>query len=332
MSVARNGDESCHGPFSITLPRRPPDDMSIYFPIAETSVNFFLILGLGGGVGMLSGLFGVGGGFLMTPLLVVIGIAPAIAASSGANQIVASSVSGLMGHWRGGNVDFRMGGVLIAGGVAGSIVGVQVFELLNRMGQTGFVVSILYVVMLGSLGSLMLVESTRAVLRRRRAAGRAVRRLHRHTFVHGLPLKMRFRKSRLYISVLLPLTLGFLVGMMTAIMGVGGGFVMVPAMIYLIGMPTTVAIGTSLLQITVVSAGVTFMHSMTTQSVDALLALVLAVGGAAGAQIGVRFSSKVRSEELRFLLALIVLSVCAEIAFQLIRSPSDPYSLLRTVG
>jgi hypothetical protein len=175
----------------------------------------------------------------------------------------------------------------------------------------------------------MLVESTRAVIRRRRAAGRPVQRLHRHTFVHGLPMKMRFRKSRLYISALLPLALGFLVGVMTAIMGVGGGFIMVPAMIYLIGMPTTVAIGTSLLQITVVSAGVTFMHAVTSQTVDALLALLLAIGGATGAQLGVRFSSRIRSEKLRFLLALIVLAVCVEIGLTLVLAPADPFSLLR---
>jgi hypothetical protein len=306
--------------------------MSIYFPIAETSIDFFLILGLGGGVGLLSGLFGVGGGFLMTPLLVVIGIAPAIAASTGANQIVASSVSGLMGHWSKGNVDFRMGAVLIGSGVAGSLAGVQVFDLLRQTGQTGFVVSILYVVMLGSLGSLMLFESTRAVIRRRKATGRPVQRLHRHTFIHGLPLKMRFRKSRLYISALLPLGLGFIVGMMTAIMGVGGGFIMVPAMIYLIGMPTTVAIGTSLLQVTAVSAGVTFMHSVTSQTVDVLLALTLAIGGAIGAQIGVRFSSKVRSEELRFLLAVVVLAVCGQIGLTLVSTPADPFSFLPATG
>ena len=303
--------------------------MPIYFPIAETSIDLFLILGLGGSVGMLSGLFGVGGGFLMTPLLVVIGIAPAVAASSGANQIVAASVSGLMGHWRNGNVDFRMGSVLIAGGAVGSLAGVQIFDILRRTGQIGLVVSILYVVMLGSLGSLMLVESTRAVIRRRRAAGRPIQRLHRHTFIHGLPMKVRFRKSRLYISALLPLGLGFLVGVMTAIMGVGGGFIMVPAMIYLIGMPTTVAIGTSLLQITVVSAGVTLMHAVTSQTVDALLALLLAIGGALGAQVGVRFSSRIRSEKLRFLLALIVLAVCVEIGLTLVLTPADPFSLLR---
>jgi len=302
--------------------------MSVYFPIAEASISLFLILGLGGGVGILSGLFGVGGGFLLTPLLVVVGIAPAVAASSGANQIVASSVSGLMGHWRNGNVDFRMGFVLIAGGAAGSLVGIQIFNLLRRAGHLGLAVSILYVVMLGSLGSLMLIESSRALIRRRKASGRKRSKLHRHTFVHGLPVKMRFPKSRLYISALLPLSLGFLVGMMTAIMGVGGGFVMVPVMIYLIGMTTTVAIGTSLLQITVVSAGVTFLHAITDHTVDALLALMLAIGGAVGAQIGVRFSSKIRSEELRFLLAAVVLSVCIEIGLTLVRTPADLFSLL----
>jgi uncharacterized membrane protein YfcA len=305
--------------------------MFVYFPIAESSFNLFLILGLGGSVGILSGLFGVGGGFLMTPLLVVIGIPPAIASSTGANQIIASSVSGLMGHWRNGNVDFRMGSVLIAGGAAGALVGIQIFDLLLHVGEIGLVVSILYVVMLSSLGALMLAESLRALIRRRKGPDPRRGRLHRHTFVHGFPMKMRFPKSQLYISALLPLGLGFLVGIMTAIMGVGGGFIMVPAMIYLIGMRTTVAIGTSLLQITVVSAVVTLLHAITTHTVDALLALILAIGGAIGAQIGVRLSSKLRGEELRFLLAVVVLSVGIEIGLTLVNTPLDPFSLWRAI-
>jgi uncharacterized membrane protein YfcA len=295
--------------------------MFVYFPIAESSFNLFLILGLGGSVGILSGLFGVGGGFLMTPLLVVIGIPPAIA----------SSVSGLMGHWRNGNVDFRMGSVLIAGGAAGALVGIQIFDLLLHVGEIGLVVSILYVVMLSSLGALMLAESLRALIRRRKGPDPQRGRLHRHTFVHGFPMKMRFPKSQLYISALLPLGLGFLVGIMTAIMGVGGGFIMVPAMIYLIGMRTTVAIGTSLLQITVVSAVVTLLHAITTHTVDALLALILAIGGAIGAQIGVRLSSKLRGEELRFLLAVVVLSVGIEIGLTLVNTPLEPFSLWRAI-
>jgi uncharacterized membrane protein YfcA len=305
--------------------------MFVYFPIAESSFNLFLILGLGGSVGILSGLFGVGGGFLMTPLLVVIGIPPAIASSTGANQIIASSVSGLMGHWRNGNVDFRMGSVLIAGGAAGALVGIQIFDLLLHVGEIGLVVSILYVVMLSSLGALMLAESLRALIRRRKGPDPQRGRLHRHTFVHGFPMKMRFPKSQLYISALLPLGLGFLVGIMTAIMGVGGGFIMVPAMIYLIGMRTTVAIGTSLLQITVVSAVVTLLHAITTHTVDALLALILAIGGTIGAQIGVRLSSKLRGEELRFLLAVVVLSVGIEIGLTLVNTPLEPFSLWRAI-
>jgi uncharacterized membrane protein YfcA len=305
--------------------------MFVYFPIAESSFNLFLILGLGGSVGILSGLFGVGGGFLMTPLLVVIGIPPAIASSTGANQIIASSVSGLMGHWRNGNVDFRMGSVLIAGGAAGALVGIQIFDLLLHVGEIGLVVSILYVVMLSSLGALMLAESLRALIRRRKGPDPRRGRLHRHTFVHGFPMKMRFPKSQLYISALLPLGLGFLVGIMTAIMGVGGGFIMVPAMIYLIGMRTTVAIGTSLLQITVVSAVVTLLHAITTHTVDALLALILAIGGTIGAQIGVRLSSKLRGEELRFLLAVVVLSVGIEIGLTLVNTPLEPFSLWRAI-
>jgi uncharacterized membrane protein YfcA len=224
-----------------------------------------------------------------------------------------------------------MGSVLIAGGAAGALVGIQIFDLLLHVGEIGLVVSILYVVMLSSLGALMLAESLRALIRRRKGPDPQRGRLHRHTFVHGFPMKMRFPKSQLYISALLPLGLGFLVGIMTAIMGVGGGFIMVPAMIYLIGMRTTVAIGTSLLQITVVSAVVTLLHAITTHTVDALLALILAIGGTIGAQIGVRLSSKLRGEELRFLLAVVVLSVGIEIGLTLVNTPLEPFSLWRAI-
>ena len=222
--------------------------MQIYLPIAEMSVNFVLIIGLGAAVGILSGMFGVGGGFLMTPILFFIGIPPAVAVSTEANQIVASSVSGVLAHWRRGNVDIPMGIVLTIGGFLGSTTGVQLFSILKELGQVDLVIKLCYVVFLGIIGGLMLIESINA-WRQQQKAGAKRKKLHTHTWIHGLPFKMRFRKSKLYISALLPLFIGFFVGVIAAIMGVGGGFVLVPAMIYLLGMPTVVVVGTSLFQI-----------------------------------------------------------------------------------
>ena len=215
--------------------------MQIYLPIAEMSVNVFLILGMGGGVGFLSGLFGVGGGFLMTPLLIFIGIPPAVAVATEANQIVASSVSGVLAHWRRANVDVKMGLTLLVGGIAGSSFGVWLFTILRGLGQIDLVIKLCYVVFLSVIGVLMLSESIRTLMRIKRQIRR---KRHYHYWIHGLPLKMRFRRSRLYISALLPIGIGFLVGVLSAIMGVGGGFIMVPAMIYLLGMPTVVVVGT----------------------------------------------------------------------------------------
>ncbi len=299
--------------------------MDVYLPIAGTAVNLLVLLGIGGGVGLLSGLFGVGGGFLLTPLLILIGIPPAVAVGSGANQVVASSVSGLLAHWRRGNVDVRMGLVLIAGGIPGSLIGVLLFALLRRLGQVELVVSICYVALLGTLGMIMMGEGVSTYIRRRhKPAERG--RLHKHYLLHRLPLKLRFRRSRLYISALLPAGLGFVVGLLTSIMGVGGGFLAVPAMVYLIGMPTAVVIGTSLLQITIVGAGVTFMQATTNQNVDVLLVLFLVVGGVIGAQVGAKLGARLRGEQLRILLALIVLGVCAQVAFRMTVTPDSLYS------
>ncbi len=300
--------------------------MQIYLPIAEMSVNVFLLLGMGGGIGFLSGLFGVGGGFLMTPLLIFIGIPPAVAVGTEANQIVASSVSGVLAHWRRGNVDFKMGLVLLLGGFAGSTLGVMLFSFLREVGQIDLVISLSYVVFLGTIGSLMLYESARTMRRRKTAPGQR-RKLHQHNWVHGLPLKMRFRRSKLYISALLPFGIGFLVGVLAAIMGVGGGFVMVPAMIYLLGMPTNVVIGTSLFQIIFVTANVTFLQSYANQTVDVVLALLLLSGAVIGAQFGARAGAKLHGEELRGLLALMVLAVCGKLFFDLLVTPSDIYSI-----
>lgn len=297
--------------------------MQIYLPIAEMSVNIFLILGMGGGVGFLSGLFGVGGGFLMTPLLIFIGIPPAVAVATEANQIVASSVSGVLAHWRRGNVDIKMGILLLIGGVIGSTFGVWLFTLLKGLGQIDLVIKLSYVVFLGIIGALMLVESINAM---RAKKSKTRKRSHTHNWMHGLPFKMRFRKSRLYISAILPIAIGIFVGILSAIMGVGGGFVMVPAMIYLLGMPTAVVVGTSLFQIIFVTANVTILQSVSNQTVDFILALLLLIGAVIGAQFGARFGAKMQGEQLRGLLALIVIAVCLKLTFDLVVTPDDPFS------
>lgn len=298
--------------------------MQVYLPIAEVSVDAFLLLGLGGVVGILSGMFGVGGGFLMTPLLFFIGIPPAVAVATGANQIVASSFSGLLAHLRRKTVDLRMGCVLLAGGMAGAALGVQVFAALREIGQVDLLVRLSYVVFLGGIGALMFVESLRAILKTR--SGRKAER-RRHNWIHALPLKMKFRKSGLYISVIPPVLVGLLVGLLAAIMGVGGGFIMVPAMIYLLGMPTKVVIGTSLFQIIFVTAFTTLMHAMTTYTVDMMLAVLLIVGGVVGAQFGTRIAVYLKAEQLRILLAIMVLAVCGKLAAELVLRPDELYSI-----
>jgi uncharacterized membrane protein YfcA len=300
--------------------------MQIYLPIAELSVDVLLLLGLGGAVGLLSGLFGVGGGFLMTPLLIFIGIPPAVAVATGVNQIVASSMSGAIAHWRRNNVDLKMGSVLLAGGLVGSSAGVVLFSFLRKVGQADLFILLSYVVLLGAIGALMLLESVRSTFRRRRGGAARVK-LHAHTWIHGLPFKMKFRRSKLYISALLPLAIGLAAGILTALLGVGGGFLMLPAMIYLIGMPTIVVVGTSLFQIIFVTANVTFLHAVQNQTVDLVLALLLLTGGVVGAQLGSRLGARLRGEELRGLLALLVLSVCAKLVFDLVTPPGDLFSL-----
>ena len=300
--------------------------MQIYLPIAEVSLDVFLLLGLGGIVGFLSGLFGVGGGFLMTPLLLFIGVPPPVAVATQANQIVASSVSGVLAHWKRGNVDFLMGGVLLAGGLVGSTAGVGLFSFLKEIGQIDLVINLVYVVFLGTIGGLMFWESLRALLRRRRNPTLR-RKLHQHSWIHGLPLKMRFRRSRLYISALLPLGVGFLVGVLAAIMGVGGGFVLVPAMIYILGMPTAVVIGTSLFQIIFVAANVTLLQAGQNQTVDVVLALLLLTGSVIGAQFGSRLVSRIPADTLRILLAGMVLLVCGKLFFDLFSTPRTLFAV-----
>lgn len=300
--------------------------MNIYLPIAEISINIFLILGLGGAVGMLSGIFGVGGGFLMTPLLIFLGVPAAVAVGTEANQIVAASVSGVLAHWRRGNVDIKMGTILLAGGLVGSTIGVAIFASLRELGQIDLAIKLSFIVFLGIIGGLMLIESGRTIWRTRRPGG-ARRRLHQHYWIHGLPLKMRFRKSKLYISALLPFGVGLFVGILSAIMGVGGGFIMVPAMIYILGMPTSVVVGTSLFQIIFVTANVTFLQSVQTQTVDIVLAGLLLIGGVIGAQFGTRIGAHLKGEQLRGLLALIVLAVCLKLVWDVVITPEDLFSL-----
>ena len=300
--------------------------MDIYLPIAEISVNLFVLLGLGGVVGFLSGVFGVGGGFLMTPLLILLGISPAVAVGTQASQILASSFSGVLAHMRRGNVDVRMGLVLVIGGMLGSVIGIWLFGVLRRLGQIDLSISLAYVLFLGTVGVLMLVESVRAWFRMRTRRDTFTKR-HRHLWLHGLPLKLRFHKSRLYISSLMPFGLGVFAGILVAIMGVGGGFLMVPAMIYLLGMPTQMVVGTSLFQISFVTAVTTFLHAANTQTVDVVLALALIVGGVIGAQLGSSAGARLRAEQLRLLLALIVLAVCVKLGYDLLARPADLYSL-----
>ena len=300
--------------------------MHIYLPIAEMSVNIFLILAMGGGIGFLSGLFGVGGGFLMTPLLIFIGVPAPVAVGTEANQIVASSVSGVLAHWRRGNVDFKMGSILLVGGFFGSSAGVVLFKYLQFIGQIDLVIKLSFIIFLGIIGSLMFWESIRTIIRSHNPASRR-RKLHQHNWLHGLPLKVRFRKSKLYISAILPFAIGAVVGVLSAIMGVGGGFIMVPAMIYLLGMPTSVVIGTSLFQIIFVTANVTFLQALTVQTVDILLAILLLAGAVVGAQFGSKYSVRMKGEQLRALLAIMVLGVCIKIIVDLVTKPTDLYSI-----
>ena len=300
--------------------------MQVYLPIAELSVNAIVILVMGGTVGFLSGLFGVGGGFLMTPLLIFIGIPPTVAVGTQANQLVAASVSGVMAHWRRGNVDVKMGTVMLIGSAVGTLIGVWIFGILQRLGQIDLVISLCYVFFLGVVGSLMFIESLRAMFRRGRSgSGRG--KLHKHNALHGLPFKMRFHKSRLYISALLPLSIGLLGGFLVAIMGIGGGFILVPAMIYLLGMPASSVAGTSLYQIIFTTAIATFLHAYSTQTVDALLALLLLAGGVFGAQFGTKAAGTLKGEHSRALLAGLVLLVAMKLAFDLVTAPVDIFSI-----
>ncbi|WP_093028220.1 sulfite exporter TauE/SafE family protein [Ruegeria marina] len=301
--------------------------MQIYLPIAEVSANPLILLGIGGFVGILSGMFGVGGGFLITPMLFLIGIPPAVAVATSANQVVASSISGVLAHFRKRTVDLKMGGVLLAGGLVGAAIGMTLFNLMKSLGQVDLAVQLCYVLFLGVIGGLMFIESLNAIRRSRSTAPVAPYKRRQRSWVQTMPLKMRFRASNLYISAFPPVFVGFGVGVLSAVMGVGGGFIMVPAMIYILGMPTKVVIGTSLFQIIFVAGFTTMMHAATNFSVDVVLALFLLVGGVLGAQLGTRIGAYLKAEQLRVLLSLLVLSVSIKIGFELLLEPGDHFNL-----
>jgi uncharacterized protein len=301
--------------------------VDIYLPIANLSVNAIVIILLGGGVGLLSGMFGVGGGFLTTPLLIVYGIPPTVAAASAASQVTGASVSGVAAHFRRNGVDVHMGAVLVVGGVMGSVAGAGVFRLLQASGQIDTVIALLYVVLLGSIGGLMLSEAVQAVVATRGGRPPRARKRRHHPLVAALPLRWRFYRSGLYISPLAPLLLGFAVGMLTVLLGVGGGFILVPAMLYLLGMPTQVVVGTSLFQILFVTAAATMTHALTTKAVDIVLAALLLLGSVVGAQLGARFAQKMRPEYLRLALAIMVLLVAVRMALGLAWRPDELFTV-----
>ncbi len=301
--------------------------MLIYLPIAELSVNMFIIFGMGGAVGFLSGLFGVGGGFLLTPLLIFSGIPPVVSVATVATQIVASSTSAALSYWRRRLIDVKLAAVLLSAGIIGSGLGVQVFNLLRRLGQLDLIVSLAYVTFLGLVGGLMLTESLRAIVNTRRGRPAPLRRPGQHIWVHGLPFKMRFKRSRLYVSVIPIVALGLVIGFLGALLGIGGGFIMVPAMIYLLRVPTNVVIGTSLIQIMATMAVATVLHAVSSQSVDVILAIILMVGGVIGAQFGARVGQTIRGDQLRALLAVTVLAVAIRFLVGLVTMPVERYGL-----
>lgn len=301
--------------------------MQIYLPIAELSLNVFVLLGMGFAIGFLSGMFGVGGGFILTPLLIFLGVPSAIAVGTSASQVVAASVSGAIGHWRRNNIDVQMGLVLIVGGIVGALLGVLALGYLRALGQLDLFVALTYVVLLGTVGALMLIESVHTLRAAPVRAGPARRRGSQHTWIEGLPLKMRFRHSRVYASAIPFVAVGAFIGLLTGIMGVGGGFLLVPAMIYLLRIPTRIVIGTSTFQIVCVTAFATVLQAALNGTVDLLLSLPLMAGSVIGAQFGVGYAERFRPEQLRALLALIVLAVAVRISLGLVIAPGELFSI-----
>jgi len=300
--------------------------MSIYLPIAEMNVNILLIVFIGMLIGALSGLFGVGGGFLMTPLLIFLGIPPVVAVGSEAPHVLASSVSGVIAHWRKKNVDFKMGFFLLFGGILGSTLGVNLFKVLKIYGQIDIVIQLLFLIFLGFIGFSMAFESAKTTIKNYKTTSSIRTKLHQHSWIHGLPFKIRFHRSKLYISAIPPVLIGFFVGILSAMMGVGGGFIMIPAMVYILGMSTNVVVGTSLFQIIFVTANSTFFQSYLNQTVDIVLSALMIFGGVIGAQIGVIIGSRLKAEYLRGILAILVLLVCGKIFTDLILKPSELFT------
>ena len=306
--------------------------MLIYLPIAEISVNMFVIFGMGAAVGFLSGLFGVGGGFLLTPLLIFSGIPPVVSVATVTTQIVASSTSGALAYFRRGQIDFKLATVLLVSGIVGTGIGVVIFNALRALGQLDLIVGLAYVVFLGAVGGFMLWESVTAILNARAGRPTPLRKSGSHNWVHGLPLKMRFKKSRLYVSVIPIVGLGFGIGVLGALLGIGGGFLIVPALIYVLRVPTNVVVGTSLVQIVGTMAVATVLHAVSSQSVDIVLALILMIGGVIGAQFGARMGQNIRGDQLRALLALLVLAVALRFLAGLVITPEERYSIEALIG
>ena len=302
--------------------------MDVYLPIANLAVNGLVIVGLGALTGLLSGMFGVGGGFLTTPLLIFYGVPPTVAAASAASQVTGASVSGAFAHARRGGIDYQMGAVLVAGGVIGTGIGALLFRLLQALGQIDTVINILYVLLLGGIGGLMAYESITTLLAQRSGLVASPRKRRHHPLVASLPMRWRFYRSGLYISPLAPLILGICTGILTMLMGIGGGFILVPAMLYILGIGVDVVVGTSLFQILFVTMATTMMHALTTRAVDLVLAVLLLIGSVTGAQIGVQFAQKARPEILRLILAAIVLVVAMRLALGLGYRPDEIYTVI----
>ena len=301
--------------------------MEIYLPIADLPVNIFLILGMGIAVGFISGMFGIGGGFLMTPLLIFVGISPAVAVASVSTHIAASSCSGSIAYWRRKAIDLPLGLMLLSGGILGTAAGVWVFTVLREIGQLDLMIGLSYVTLLSAVGIVMILESVRAVLRTRRGQAPTLRRPGSHAWFHGLPFKLRFKRSKIYVSVIPVIVIGFIIGFLGAIMGIGGGFLLVPMLIYLLRVPTATVIGTSMVLTLVTMASATVLHSTTNHLVDAVLALILMSGGVIGAQFGASAGQRLSGEWLRLLLGALVLAVGLRFATQLVVTPADPYSV-----
>lgn len=306
--------------------------MQLYLPIAEISLNIFMLMGLGGAVGFLSGLFGVGGGFLLTPMLIFSGIPTPVAVASVTSQVVAASTSGALSYWRRGGIDLKLASFLIVSGIAGATLGVWTFGVLRDAGQLELVISFGYLIFLGSIGSLMLVEAIRSIMKHKSGENVPHKLPGQHNWVHGLPLRVRFKRSNLYVSILPVIAIGASIGFLGSLLGIGGGFILVPALIYILRVPGSVVIGTSLLQVLAIMAATTILHAINSQTVDIMLAFSLMVGSVIGAQFGASAGQHLRGEQLRALLAVIVLAVAIRFALSLLLTPADPFSMTVLAG